>query len=65
MPSELTEAQSGHAAHTKVADHQEGLRGKFTRPIHITFMGAGSGFCPTLCKDVLLTPGAERGEFRL
>lgn len=28
-------------------------------------MGAGSGFCPTLCRDVLLIPGAEQGEFRL
>lgn len=55
----------GHAAHTKPADSQEGLRGKITRPLNITFFGAGSGFCPTLCKDVLLTPGADRGEFRL
>src|SRR5256714_9818000 len=55
----------GHAAHTKAADSPEGLKGKFTRPIHITFLGAGSGFCPNLCRDVLLIPGAERGEFRL
>lgn len=55
----------GHAAHTKAADSQEGLRGKITRPINITFLGAGSGFCPTLCKDVLLIPSADRGEFRL
>lgn len=55
----------GHAAHTKVADSQEGLRGKVHRPINVTFLGAGSGFCPTLCKDVLLMPGADRGEFRL
>jgi alpha-galactosidase len=55
----------GHAAHTKAADSQEGLRGKIGRPIHVTFLGAGSGFCPTLCKDVLLTPSADHGEFRL
>lgn len=55
----------GHAAHSKPADSQEGLKGKITRPLNITFFGAGSGFCPTLCKDVLLTPGADRGEFRL
>src|SRR4051794_28660668 len=55
----------GHAAHTKSADSQEGLRGKITRPINVTFLGAGSGFCPSLCRDVLLIPGAERGEFRL
>lgn len=56
---------AGHAAHTKAADSQEGLRGKIIRPIHITFLGAGSGFCPTLCRDVLLIPGADHGEFRL
>ncbi|HWP41035.1 MAG TPA: hypothetical protein VNL70_08915, partial [Tepidisphaeraceae bacterium] len=59
------ETRSGHAAHTRAADSQEGLRGRFHRPINITFMGAGSGFCPTLCRDVLLIPGADRGEFRL
>jgi alpha-galactosidase len=65
--AELKKAESklGHAAHTKAADSQEGLRGKIERPINVTFLGAGSGFCPTLCKDVLLIPGAERGEFRL
>jgi alpha-galactosidase len=57
--------QAGHAAHTKPADSQQGLRGKIHRPINITFMGAGSGFCPSLCRDVLLIPGANRGEFRL
>lgn len=55
----------GHEAHTKIADSQEGLRGTINRPLNITFLGAGSGFCPTLCRDVLLTPGANRGEFRL
>src|SRR3954451_8796136 len=59
------EASRGHAAHTKAADSQLGLRGKINRPIHITFMGAGSGFCPTLCRDVLMILGADRGEFRL
>jgi len=59
------ESKEGHAAHTKPADSQQGLTGKFTRPINITFLGAGSGFCPTLCRDLLLTPGADRGELRL
>ena len=63
--SKTETAQAGHAAHTKAADSQEGLRGKITRPINITFLGAGSGFCPSLCRDVLTIPGAERGEFRL
>ena len=57
--------KAGHAGHTKAADSQLGLPGKIHRPLHITFLGAGSGFCPTLCKDVLLIPGADRGEFRL
>ncbi len=61
----VNEAKSGHAAHTRAADSQLGLRGKITRPINVTFLGAGSGFCPNLCRDVLRIPGAERGEFRL
>jgi alpha-galactosidase len=59
------ENKAGHAAHTKPADSQEGLKGRIDRPLSVTFLGAGSGFCPTLCKDVLLIPGADRGEFRL
>ncbi len=62
---EAPKAETGHAAHTKAADSQEGLKGNITRPINITFLGAGSGFCPTLCRDVLLMPGADRGELRL
>src|SRR4030095_14296487 len=61
----VEEAKAGHAAHTKAADSQQGMRGRITRPLNITFLGAGSGFCPSLCRDVLLIPGAERGEFRL
>jgi alpha-galactosidase len=65
MAKRIIEKDKGHAAHTKAADSQEGLRGKIARPLRITFLGAGSGFCPTLCKDVLVMPGADRGEFRL
>ena len=63
--TKVDESKQGHAAHSKPADSQEGLRGKFQRPINITFMGAGSGFCPRLCADVLLIPGNDRGEIRL
>lgn len=35
------------------------------RPLAITFLGAGSQFCPQICGDLLLTPGAEHGELRL
>ncbi len=60
-----TPAKVGHDAHTKEADSQEGLRGKVLRPIHITFLGAGSMFCPKLCRDVLMIPGNVGGEIRL
>ena len=55
---------AGHAAHTKDAASL-GLPGEMPRPIKIAFMGAGSGFCPTLVKDVLCVPGATRGEIAL
>lgn len=60
-----TEDLKSHDTHSKAADSQEGLKGDITRPLNITFLGAGSGFCPKLVRDVLLIPGAERGEFRL
>jgi len=63
--NQATEAKVGHDAHTKAADSQEGLRGKVLRPINVTFLGAGSGFCPKLCRDVLMIPGHAGGEFRL
>src|ERR1017187_4004801 len=55
----------GHAEHTKTADRQLGLSGRFHRPIKITVIGAGSGFTPRLVNDVLLIPGADRGEIAL
>jgi alpha-galactosidase len=65
-PNPKTEAQkAGHAGHTKSADSQEGLRGDITRPINVVFLGAGSGFCPTLCRDILMIPGNVGGELRL
>ncbi|MBN1557430.1 MAG: alpha-glucosidase/alpha-galactosidase [Lentisphaerae bacterium] len=35
------------------------------RPINVTFMGAGSGFCPRVFRDIMMIPTAERGEARL
>ncbi|MEM1208300.1 MAG: alpha-glucosidase/alpha-galactosidase [Planctomycetota bacterium] len=61
----LDENVVGAAAHTKAADNQEGLKGKFQRPIQIAFLGAGSNFCPRLARDFLLTPGSDAGSFRL
>ncbi|HZZ41461.1 MAG TPA: hypothetical protein VFE58_00860 [Tepidisphaeraceae bacterium] len=65
MATTQEETKVGHVAHSKVADSQAGLKGDIHRPINITFLGAGSSFCSTLCRDVLLMPGADRGEFRL
>jgi alpha-galactosidase len=59
-------AQSdGHEVHTRPADRQRGLDGSIDRPINLTFLGAGSGFCPRLAADVMLIPGADHGEIRL
>jgi alpha-galactosidase len=55
----------GAVAHIQSSVAGKGLAGSITRPIHITFLGAGSMFCPVIARDVLTTPGAERGEFRL
>ncbi len=65
MPHSKKETPQGHASHTRSADSTKGLKGSFSRPIKITFMGAGSGFTPRLLNDVLLIPGADRGEIAL
>ena len=49
----------------QIAQNQKGLPGKFLRPIKVTFMGAGSAFCPRLCNDVLQMPTADKGEIYL
>jgi alpha-galactosidase len=64
MPATVTEAEKGHAAHSKAAD-QPGLAGEFQRPIKLTFLGAGSNFCTVLCRDLMLTPGHKGGEIAL
>lgn len=59
------QAAKGHDAHTKAADSITPLPGKMTRPINVVFLGAGSTFCPKICRDVLTIEGADRGELRL
>lgn len=54
----------GHAAHTQAAS-QQGLPGKFDRPIKVTVIGAGSGFTPRLLNDILRTPGECGGTLAL
>ena len=58
LPQKQTE---GHAAHSKIAPSTQGLPGTMPRPIKMTLLGAGSGFTPTLLKDVLRIPGNEAG----
>jgi alpha-galactosidase len=56
--------EKGHAAHTKTAD-QPGLQGKMRRPIKVTMLGAGSGFTPTIVRDVIQIPGSRGGTIAL
>src|SRR4051812_31941577 len=65
MATQAVEQTKGHGAHTQDAEHSLGLPGKFTRPIKIVMLGAGSGFTPRLVNDVLKTPGADHGEIAL
>ncbi|MEM8739670.1 MAG: alpha-glucosidase/alpha-galactosidase [Planctomycetota bacterium] len=62
---ESDEAAKGHDAHTQTADSSAPLPGRFTRPINVVFLGAGSTFCPKICRDVLSIETADRGELRL
>lgn len=54
----------GHAAHSRYAGI-DSLPGVMPRRIVITMLGAGSGFTPTLMRDVLCIPTADEGEIRL
>ena len=63
-PDVIEEEQSGHIAHSKSAE-EKGLPGQMRRPIKVTVMGAGSGFTPTLVRDVLQIPGEQGGTIAL
>ncbi|MGI4788102.1 MAG: alpha-glucosidase/alpha-galactosidase [Janthinobacterium lividum] len=56
--------KEGHIAHSKSAA-AKGLMGEMRRPIKLTMMGAGSGFTPTLVRDVLQIPGNQGGTIAL
>ena len=60
----IEEEEKGHVAHTKSAEIK-GLPGKMRRPIKVTVMGAGSGFTPTLVRDILQIPGEQGGTIAL
>ena len=63
-PLKSTANQSGHVAHTKDAD-VPGLPGTMPRPIKVVLLGAGSGFTPRLCSDIIKTPNHACGEIVL
>lgn len=54
----------GHAAHTRDAG-VSGLPGKVSRPIKLTFLGAGSFFTPRLINDLVRIPGERGGTIAL
>ena len=59
-----SENQSGHVAHTKQAD-AKGLAGAMPRPIKVAMLGAGSGFTPTITRDIFQIPGSVGGTIAL
>ena len=63
-PDVQEEEEKGHVSHTQAAD-AKGLPGQMRRPIKVTMMGAGSGFTPTLVRDVLQIPGEQGGTIAL
>jgi alpha-galactosidase len=54
-----------HETCAEAAGQQRGLPGKMRRPLKVVVIGAGSEFTPKLMNDVLMIPGAERGEIGL
>ncbi len=58
------EPRSGHAEHIKDAT-VNGLPGTMPRPIKVVLLGAGSGFTPRLCSDIIQTPNHCGGEIAL
>lgn len=63
-PSQRRPSRSGSAAHTQ-ASADQGLPGKLSRPIKLTFLGAGSAFAPRLLNDLLRIPGEAGGTIAL
>ncbi|MBB6429143.1 family 4 glycosyl hydrolase [Algisphaera agarilytica] len=63
--SEVDDDAKGHDAHTKAAESTTPLPGRIDRPINVVFLGAGSTFCPKICRDILTIESADRGELRL
>ena len=65
VAEQSNERTKGHDLHTEAADSTLPLPGRVRRPINVVFLGAGSTFCPKICRDILMIEGADRGELRL
>lgn len=65
MKKEEIRSHTVYAAHGYPALNQEGLPGRFNRPIKITIVGAGSHFTALLVSDFLLMRGTQGGEIAL
>jgi hypothetical protein len=63
-PMSKKSKSGGHSDHTQDSS-SSALTGKFSRPLKITMLGAGSGFTPRLLNDVLQTPGECGGTIAL
>jgi alpha-galactosidase len=63
-PKPSAATQSAHLVHVKDAD-VAGLPGVMPRPIKVVLLGAGSGFTPRLCSDIIKTPNHAGGEIVL
>lgn len=64
FPMSKKSKSGGHSDHTQDSS-SSALAGKFSRPLKITMLGAGSGFTPRLLNDVLQTPGECGGTIAL
>ncbi|MCF3648430.1 alpha-glucosidase/alpha-galactosidase [Synoicihabitans lomoniglobus] len=63
MPK-IVSSTRGHDSHTHDAV-SAGLSGEMSRPVKLTFVGAGSFFAPRLINDVIKIPGNRDGTIAL
>lgn len=55
---------TSHLDHVQ-ADTRRGLPGEMPRKINVTMIGAGSFFCYSILRDIVMIPGSQGGELRL
>lgn len=65
MKKRTKAAAAGHQSHTQDALLENGLPGRFLRPVKITMLGAGSFFTSRLMSDIMRIPGHAGGTIAL